>query len=113
MNRDEARGYLAAIIDGEGTIVEGSRQQREIRIYNTDLLIIGAVNEALDLLGIGHYSYPYSRKDRPTKPPLVRVVIGRREDVIRAYEEIPLRSVKRERLRNLVSTYRRIPYDGN
>ena len=51
----EAASYLAAMVDGEGSI--GGRGKREIRIRNTEPELIDACIEAADLLGLEYRVY--------------------------------------------------------
>ena len=51
MTRDEAAGYLSAMIDGEGAVYAVGHS-RSIHIYNTDVGVIEGCLEACAVLGI-------------------------------------------------------------
>jgi hypothetical protein len=59
LNREVALGYVAAMIDGEGSISPSSRNM-SVRIGNTDPSIIEATCEALDVLEIEYSVLTYA-----------------------------------------------------
>lgn len=108
-----AAGYLAAIIDGEGTVTLpqtsiGKRTCFAIRIANTDWDIIVATTEALELLHIAYRVHQRTFKGRPVHWRTGwDVVIGTRSGLKRLAQTVELRSTKRiERLRTLLASYK-------
>jgi hypothetical protein len=103
--REGALGYLAALIDGEGT-VQCVRRNRNIAIANTDLGILAAGCACCDLLGIEWRLW--EDRDARRKRPCWYLLIRKRESLAFIYEYVPLQSaVKRERLGQLLLTYKR------
>lgn len=99
-------GYLAAMIDGEGSVAiarrDGRIKSRYVCIVNTDESIIEACEEACRALGI-----TFTRSCRRERArPLFHVGIYGRANLERLLEVVPLRSgAKAERLREAVESY--------
>lgn len=107
---DEARGYLAGLIDGEGTVGDQrcpSGPRRHVSIANTDPEIIMRALAACQMLGIR--ASVYHRADLPSRPDhwadCMDVRITGRSDLERI-AELPLCPRKRERLQRLLAGYR-------
>jgi hypothetical protein len=100
----EIRGYLASMIDGEGTVqyvIKKGHNVRNVSISNTDTGIIGHVCYCLDTLGIGYWMnerMPYTRKK------LYTVNISTRSG-IQKLMQLPLQSVKLDRISEILSSY--------
>ncbi len=103
MTRDPA-SYLAAIIDGEGT-VDLSGSNRRVVIYNTDPLLVDVICSCLDELGIAYVCSLYDRRNTPRHRACYRIVIGRREALERL-GGLPLAPRKREKLDRLIGLFR-------
>jgi hypothetical protein len=106
-NREQAAAYLAAMIDGEGWIGEAkSPQNRAIRITNTDPVLITAVMECCDVLGIGYRTYAYAAQRAHWSGGQLVTIYGL-ENLSRVLAEVPFRAErKRERLVRLIASYR-------
>jgi hypothetical protein len=99
MNQDQARFYLAAMIDGEGHVecLMGNRGwHRRIIIANTDMALIEATAECCDLLDIGYTISTRTRKDERHLPCLVLRISGIR-NLRLVLDHVPLRSPKKLR----------------
>lgn len=101
----EAAGYLAAIIDGEGSIDTGGKR---VRVSSTTPEILDATEEACDLLQI-----EYKRRAEGPRPgslgtkPVWTTFISRRDNLKRLSEVVDLRCPnKRHLLHNLVNGYK-------
>lgn len=110
-SKAEARGWLAGIIDGEGSVQEqrvvGRSHVRTVRIVNTDLSLLAAVEEALELLGITFKRYDRSERARLGKKPIFDIVIGGRPNLLRV-AALPLQSEKKTKLEHAVGSYVRL-----
>ena len=116
---DEARGYLAGIIDGEGSVTMRPQTKRgmhsftrDLRITNTESSIIEAAKAALDLLGIEYKVY--TRTDRAGRSdvfgtkPLHDIVVMKKESLDRIRNVVNLRcDYKRDQLAAMAGTYKR------
>lgn len=109
---DEAAGYLAAMIDGEGCVTwraptsGGTKVARRVEIYNTDTEIIAAVLAACERLGIGAHAIE-RHHDNPRWKRSYIVTIGRRRGLERLASMVRLRAPgKREKLEQAVESYR-------
>lgn len=95
--------YLAALIDGEGTITRCGRKSRAVRITNTDLNIISAGTACLAKLGISYKIY--KRKSTKGKQAFDIVVHGE-DNFRRVLASVPIQSQeKRKRLNELIGSY--------
>lgn len=104
---DEAAGYVAALIDGEGSV--GTRPDDGVRIFNTDISIIRACEEALDVLDIKYSTVLYNANHGHKA--IHRVGIYGQENLKWLADVVTLRSAnKNENLRILVASYKRKPY---
>ena len=110
-SKDEARGYLAAMIDGEGHVAfqkrtragRSSGYNRAVSIFNTDYSLIEATVEACALLGIATRV-----RERTLPPPRknVWVVSIATREALEALLDVPLRSpLKRAALVAGVASY--------
>ncbi len=106
MSRKEAAAYLAAIIDGEGTVsvARGAKPFRAVRIINTDPDIIEATMECCRRLGIdSRVSVKNIASERKQKCWVVTISSKRN---IEKVSKLPIRArSKRERLLKLLSSY--------
>jgi len=115
-DRDAARWYLAALIDGEGHVGKrkhkGKKQgfTREVRITNTDASIVRAAEEALTVLGVAFKTY--TRSDRAEREnvfgskPLHDVVVSHKDGMDVILAEVPLQcEYKLERLKESLGSY--------
>ena len=109
MNREEALGYLAGIIDGEGCIAYYPNSEtyagREVQIANTDKDIVKHVERCLEVLGIDcnirvqHY---------PNKKSCYEIHITHRDNLLFIHDCVPLASqTKKDKLYAAVSSYKR------
>lgn len=106
--QEQARGYLAAMIDGEGNINYAGRN-RTIGIANTDLGIHAAIAASCDVLGIEHRLWEdKARQKMRQRKRCWYTFIRKRSSLEFIYREIPLQSAtKREQLGALLLSYRR------
>src|SRR6266853_3807830 len=103
---EQASAYLAAMIDGEGTVSEPvpGKYNREISIGNTDEDIIAAIKEAFDVLDIGYRVY--LRQPPGNRKPLWNVIVHGRPNMKRIRDNIPIRAmVKLGRLDRVIASY--------
>jgi len=109
-NAETASAYLAAMIDGEGTVAipAPSNRNRVVRITNTDWGLIEAVAECCDVLCVDVRIVERAGTKRPAHWARAwDVVISKREALERLLAMVPLRSTKKlERLKAIVETYR-------
>lgn len=108
MNADQARFYLAAMIDGEGYVGCSLDSRgfwcRQVAIANTDMALIEATAECCDLLGID-YRIKEQKKQKEHHNTCLLLRITGRENLKILLEEVPLRSPKKLRTLQLaVST---------
>jgi len=98
MNKDQALGYLAAMIDGEGSVSPSSRNM-SVRISNTEKSIIEATCEALDILDIEYTIHTYSSG-------VMCINIYRLRN-FKKLAEVPIRSqLKAARLQTILDTHK-------
>lgn len=115
MNHEQAAWYLAGIIDGEGTVGHG-KHSRRIEIVNTDINIIEATTQCLDVLGIGYSQRAFQPKNymkdsTSTLKYMYVIYISQRVNLEKAYKLVPLQSFKKEKLGAVLSSYvREKPY---
>jgi hypothetical protein len=105
---DEARGYLAGMIDGEGTVtaIASAKTPRRIRVCNTDASILTAAQEACDVLGLTTTTQWHLRLKRPHHLPLAQISITGKENLQRVADIVPIRSAtKIERLKLLIEAW--------
>jgi hypothetical protein len=115
-NVDEAAGYLAAMIDGEGSVwfrARGVRgASRAIEIANTEPSIISATGAACDMLGITYRVVAYEKEKTSSWKQVYRLLItgrwnyersGRRADPLRPKAQ-RTRSVPRRLCREAAAT---------
>lgn len=115
-DRDAARWYLAALIDGEGHVGQrkhkGKKQgfTRDVRVTNTDESIVSAAQDAMTMLGIQHHTYLRAdraeREDVFGSKPLYDVVVSHKNGLDIILAEVPLQcAYKREALQTAVGSY--------
>lgn len=106
---EQAAGYLAAIIDGEGCVavrhrIPGRSIGRSVQISNTEPSIITATVEACERLGI-ECRVACTERTQSWKP-IYRVTITGRANYQRLQERVTLRSeLKAARLEYALSSY--------
>lgn len=106
--KDQARYYLAALIDGEGSIIMGRTPR--VSIANTDPSIILAAYRALKLLGIENTITVHTGKQSNWKSCL-EVKINRKSEITKVRDQIPVQShPKLTRLLALDLKYKRAGY---
>lgn len=105
MTPDGAAHYLAAMIDGEGTI-GNTGFSRHIGIANTDPDIIGAIQRSCEVLGI-EYRVVAHKKAQAHYRQRWDVIIGKQASMRKVLDLVPMQaSCKVERLKIALSTYR-------
>lgn len=110
MNEDYARGYLAALIDGEGYVVApNTRGQREVVVEMCDMEPIERMKEACTLLGIRYRER--GRLAREGRRRTYIVSIASQQGLVALHREVVLAHVEKQgRLEALLKTYKRAPY---
>lgn len=109
-SREEAAGYVAGMIDGEGhvTVRSRGRYDRAVFISNTEWPLIEATSEALALLEVPHRIQPV--KTKATRKSLWHVVVRKRDGFEKLSLAVVLRHpTKAARLREIVASYRPRP----
>jgi LAGLIDADG-like domain len=112
-NTEQARAYLAAMIDGEGWIGEPkSVQNRAIRIANTDPVLIDAIRECCAVLGLHYTMTSHAARHAHWKPQQQVHITGRPAMAV-VLATVPIRSPKKlDRLARTVESYRQpLPLD--
>lgn len=106
-NPTHAAIYLAAYIDGEGSVSPPTARQRKMAINSVDQELIDAVERCFATLGIKYnkyYAHPPSLRDKGWQPQWTVVVCNR--DGIEKLAQLPIQSnKKRERLLASVPLY--------
>jgi 1,2-phenylacetyl-CoA epoxidase PaaB subunit len=107
VSRDEAAGYLSAMIDGEGAVYAVGHN-RSIHIYNTDLGVIEGCLEACEVLGIKAGCAVRDKPSKLSKHPLWTISFYGRENLEHTASALTLRSDrKREALSRALSSFTR------
>ena len=118
---DEARGYLAAMIDGEGYVpdVKVTRAKhpfkniRYVSIVNTQPELIDAVRAACQVLGIGTVVHLKKNESDPIRKPLYSVRIKGLGNLARLQSLVRLRSpYKQASLDSMLATFTRTGQAG-
>lgn len=92
---EQAAGYLAAMIDGEGHVQDGSTpKRRQIEIANTDPSIVEATQEACAMLGI-NLRTRWKRSKQPGRRPAAIMRIGAIDNLVRVDRLVPMCSLKK------------------
>lgn len=100
--------YLAALIDGEGSVIyEAPGYVRQLKIVNTDLDIVEAAERAYQALDIRYRRYLTPRLDG--RKPIWTLVVCRQTDLRRAAALIPIQSRKMAKLLTAAGSYTRRP----
>jgi hypothetical protein len=94
VTKDEARGYLAGMIDGEGT-VQAVPKKRRIKITNTNPELIEAVLKCCEVLGIKAKSYP--RGFTRIGTPLFEVLVDGLKPLARVRDVVPVQGSDKAR----------------
>lgn len=110
MTEDYAKGYLAALIDGEGYIVAPNpRGQREVVVEMCDPEPIACMKEACGVLGIRFRTR--GRPAREGRRQTYAVSIASQQGLAALYKNVTLaHPTKQSRLEGLLRTYKRAPY---
>jgi hypothetical protein len=104
-SRDYALGWLAGMIDGEGTVSTRPLRQRHVKIGSTDQELVDALIEVLDMLEVS-YRLEVRQYDNPKWRTMTNVIVGHREGIETLAETMRLRHrLKEEKLRGLPATY--------
>lgn len=106
MSHEQARWYLAGMIDGEGCVsapytYDGrlksgrvSKMGPRVRIVSNDKELIDKCSEALDTLGIGHGVYRESQpgyyKDGRERKEAWKVSVHKKSEFVKVAKEIPV-----------------------
>lgn len=77
---------------------------REVTIVNTDMSILDFAETCLTFLGINYNRHHYPSHDYKGSH-YEEIRITRRTEFIKVYELIPLQSVKKAKLENLLNSY--------
>ena len=113
-SESEAAGYVASMIDGEGTVsllrTRSGNRTCKVRITNTDWGLILATAQALEVLGVEHTIVEGSTPKKAGWSRRWDVQISTRAGLQRLADVVELRSTKkRERLGALLAAYKRAP----
>jgi hypothetical protein len=114
-SQEAAAAYLAGIIDGEGHIANRRYQggsARYVEIINTDPLILEAVADACEQLGITYTSFYRERpgdKNVRSRKPQWSFRISRSQDMEVVQARVPLQSEKAAVLEQALTSYRKTP----
>ncbi len=99
-SKQEAQGYLSALIDGEGWVAEQNsargRRLYRVTIGNTDRSIIDAGIEAFNMLGItGYY---VNTQDRTSSGwlPIHHLIVSNREGLCALHANVTLRCARKQ-----------------
>ena len=111
MNRDFARGYIAALIDGEGYVVApNNRSQREVVVEMCDPEPLETFKEALDLLSVRYRER--GREATATRRRTYAVSIASQQGLTALHSQVKLSHPRKQwRLADLLTTYKRKPYE--
>lgn len=116
MTREQARFYLAGIIDGEGHVLcrwsKAGHWERGVVIANTDKEIIAAVVECCEVL---EYDYGTSKRKRqdPRWNDCYIVKICGIENLRRMVDDVPIRSPQKiKALRDSLATVKKPQLSG-
>ncbi len=106
----DAAMWLSGIIDGEGSIskrkVKNSRGfVREVRITNTDELLLSRVTEALDLLDVPWTRYDRSERERLGSKPIFDIVVSRKTTLELLASKLSLGGEKAAQLDAMLASY--------
>lgn len=104
MNADTATGYLAAMIDGEGTVHHVGRRQRYVVIYNTEIDILDATELACQVLGIECRRKEHKNNNAPKRQCYGIYIFGR-ENLQKVYDAMPANTRKKLKLAGLLNSY--------
>jgi len=111
-DRDLARGYLAAMIDGEGSVGNSLRRYskgyyRGVKIVNTDSNLIAATAKACDTLGITYTIRIVEESRKAHWKPCHYLSIYGKANLERLLEEVPIQSkTKYDNLKRSIESYR-------
>lgn len=105
--REEAAGYLAALIDGEGSVY-AQKHRRLIQVYNSEEPIIRACLAACKLLGIEARASVREHASVMSTVPMWTVSIYGRANLERVASVLHLRSKRKQKaLRAAIASYTR------
>lgn len=107
---EQAQGYLAAMIDGEGYVHlahednPAKKTQRMVRITSTEWDIIEATLDACDALGVKG-TVEQTRPTQDNRQPIIRVLIQDRDSFL-ILADLSLGSArKRQRIQDILDSY--------
>jgi hypothetical protein len=109
-SKTEAAAYLSGMIDGEGNVRLYQSQTGaagRISVYNNDLALVRAIEEACDLFGAEYSRYArYPSPSRPlSKETSYIVQIGKRKSIIALSKVLCLRSPKKDEALGVILEY--------
>lgn len=111
-NQDQAVGWLAGIIDGEGSVsmrpnrnIGSQSFTREVRITNTDVGMLVAAEHVLRDLGVDFKRYDRSDRERLGNKPIYDISITGKENLDKLHEVLPLMTTKKHVLHQAVTSY--------
>lgn len=103
--REQASWYLSGLIDGEGYVSRMGKESAKVCIFNTELSIIHAAQEALDLLDIPYKMYSARRQSKHLE--LWNVYIGGLHDVKKLAGLVQLQSQPKADRLDIIKNYRK------
>lgn len=119
MDRATAAGYLAGLIDGEGSVVfgrwgpagprkpGGKKQYRVVVCVNTDPTIIKAAERACDIMGYEYITRQKPMPNEPNRKDIWVITIYRAESIRRLLDEVPIQARKKKaNLKAMVASFR-------
>lgn len=98
-NKEIAAAWLAGMIDGEGHVRHGIRQDGRrtisrykcITITNTDIGLLEACQEAMDMLGISYHKHlKPTKKDDLIRKPCYALWISAKENLEKVQKLVPI-----------------------
>lgn len=112
-NCEQAAYYLAAMIDGEGSVIFrpiGPKRRsvgREVRVSNTDEDILEATRTAMRMLGVKFTEYLELGKDERHPRDCMTLRVGSRDSLEIIWSRVPIMATrKRDTLRKCIESYR-------
>ncbi len=104
MDRQTAAGYLAGLIDGEGSVVVGRwgpKQKKNYRVVicvNTDPSIIAAAERACTVMRYAYVTYKKPRSLDEKRKDIWQVTVYRAEAIRRLIKEVPIQAEKKRQM---------------
>jgi intein/homing endonuclease len=110
-NRSEARGWLAGVIDSEGSVsmrpLKGRGFVRDVRVTNTDGALLDRVAEVLDSMGVSYTVYDRSDRARLGSKPISDLVVTGKSNLEKLLV-LSLVTEKGDKLREALDSYIRL-----